>query len=124
MVPAAFLFIVVAALSSGAAEDRLVVNELTEATQVADRVAALDRDLRDSGIPGRVRSCTMIVDVTEGRASSNHSYGAICMIQFGDKPREYLLCNDQLVGHFALTPSFAVDRSWVADFVKHNCTGG
>ena len=130
MVPEASLVIMIAALSSGAqlqpdwTQDRLVVNDLTEAAQVADRVADFDRTLRVSGIPGRVRSCSMIVDVTEGRASSNHSYGAICMIQFGGKPREYLLCNDQLVGHFALTSSFVVDRDWIADFVKHNCTGG
>jgi hypothetical protein len=114
----------IAALGPAAVDDLLVVNDLTESAQVVDRVAAFDRTLRDSGIPGRVRSCSMVLDVTEGRASSNHSYGAICAIQFGGNSREYLLCNDQLVGHFALTSSFVVDRKWVADFVKHNCTGG
>jgi hypothetical protein len=124
MAPASSIFIMIAALGSIAAEALLVVNDVTDSTHVSDRVADFDRDLRGSGIPGRVRSCTMVVDVTEGRASSNHSYGAICTVQFGGKPREYLLCNDQLVGHFALTSSFVADRNWVADFVKHNCTGG
>ena len=102
-----------------------VLADIADPTQVRDRIADFDRDLRDSGNLGHVRSCRMIVDVTQGMANSNHSYGAICMVESaGQPPREYLLCNDKMVGHFALTSSFAVDHGWVADFVKSRCVGG
>lgn len=103
----------------------LIVADIADSAQARDRTADFDRDLRKNGNPGHVRSCRMIVDVTQGRVNSNHSYGAICMIESTGQPsREYLLCNDGMVGHFALTSSFAAERDWVADFVKSHCVGG
>lgn len=118
------VFITIAALGSGQTEDLSVAYEITDPAEVAARVTAFQESLRDSDIPGRIRRCDMIVDVTDGRVSSNHSYGAICVIQFDRKAREYLLCDDKLVGHFALASSFVSDRGSVAEFVKDNCTGG
>ena len=129
MMPLVSLFALVAGLSPAPDDlfpaDGLFTDPITEAAQISARVADFDRGLRDSGLPGRVRSCTMVVDVTQGRVSSNHSYGAICSIQFsGKKAGDYLVCNDKMVGHFALTSSYVVARDWVAEFVKKNCVGG
>ncbi|WP_308515500.1 hypothetical protein [Sphingomonas flavescens] len=97
---------------------------VVDPAQVRERIAAFDRDVRDSGIPGRVRSCRLITEVSLGRDQSNQSYGGICSIEFGKRRREYLLCNDRLVGHFALAADFVVSGEWVERFVKSNCVGG
>lgn len=101
-----------------------ISSEVVNHVQVKERVAAFDVDLRNSGIPGRIRSCRVLLDVSLGHAQGNHSYGGICSLQFGKIRREFLLCNDQLVGHFALAADFVVSREWVARFVRANCVGG
>jgi hypothetical protein len=105
-------------------EPEFVVETITDAARVQERMAAFDRSLRDSGNAGRVRSCRMIVDVTKGLANSNHSYGAICRIESAGASHEYFLCNDEMVGHFALATRMVESREALADFVKWNCVGG
>lgn len=95
-----------------------------EPSKVPRRVRQLDRSLRKSGLPGRVLSCTDMVDVAVGTALGNHSYGGICKVAFGSKRTDLLLCNDEMVGHFAISASYAVTRERVVRFVTNNCTGG
>lgn len=102
----------------------LVANDVSDPKSIAERTAEFGKDLHSSGIPGRVQSCETIVDVSAGRSNVNHSYGAICKVVFKAEPRDYVLCNDAMVGHFAVAASFTYDRAWVVRFVKNNCVGG
>lgn len=105
------------------ADETIIVSDM-DVSEVRRRVADFDKSLRVSGLPGRVLSCTTVVDVSFGTMSSNHSYGAICSVAFGKKVREYLLCNDAMVGHFAFAADYVHTREWVVRFVTNNCVGG
>lgn len=111
-----------AALAGPAPE--LVAAEITDPSRMEERMADFRRSMLDSGNRGRLTACRMIMDVTQGLINSNHSYGAICMIKPADTMREVFVCNDEIVGHFAIAPAAAASRDAVVAFVKSKCVGG
>ncbi len=108
----------------GEAMGLYVVRAVNEPAEVARRIKRFDENLKYTGFGGRIRTCNLMVDVTMGRKNSNHSYGAVCEITRGRGKAEALLCNDDIVGHFALTTAFQEHRDSVAAFTFRKCTGG
>jgi hypothetical protein len=89
-----------------------------------ERIADFRRSMVDSGNRRHLTECRMIMDVTQGRVDSNHSYGAVCMTNPSDTMPEVFVCNDKLVGHFATASANAASRDAVVTFVISNCVGG
>lgn len=91
---------------------------------VPRQVREFEASVRRSGLPGRVLGCSHMVDVSPGRARSNHSYGGICKLALPRGAKDFLVCDDEMVGHFAIAATFAYDRESVVRFVTNNCVGG
>jgi hypothetical protein len=102
-----------------------VVSQITDETQTARIIAEFDKSLENIGLGGRVRSCALMVSVTMEREASDHVYGAICAVDYAEGMSRFLLCRDELLGHFALKAGpFADDLTNVVRFTSSNCRSG
>jgi hypothetical protein len=100
------------------------LGDVTDPAKISERALSFDGELQILGFSGHVVSCARMIELSVGTANGNHSFGAVCKLQVGGNSRNVLLCDDDLVGHFALTSSFADSRDAIAQFTDHNCTGG
>jgi hypothetical protein len=48
---------------------------------------------------GQVESCSLVVDIPEGVADGNNTYGALCKKRSGTSMRKVFVCYDHMVGH-------------------------
>ena len=89
-----------------------------------ERTPSFNRDVKALGIIGRIDNCSLLLDVPAG--SKNHSYGGFCSLMQGKKKRNVYICNDNMVGHFALYHGSVTINSKAAliKFVVSNCIGG
>jgi hypothetical protein len=87
-------------------------------------VASFNASLKARKIP-RVETCTLLIDLPVGTAHGNHSFGALCRQRYGHKIRSVFVCNDEMVGHFALdvVPNNA-SKDALITFIATNCYGG
>jgi uncharacterized protein YecT (DUF1311 family) len=102
----------------------LVAAEIIDPARMEERTADFRRSMVESGNSGYLADCRKIMDVTQGRVDSNHSYGAVCTMKSADTLRDVFVCNDEMVGHFAIAPATDASRDAVVAFVKSNCVGG
>jgi hypothetical protein len=100
------------------------VLDITAPNTIAALIKQFETDLKDLGIDGHVKSCGPMVDVAVGRADGNNSYGAECVIIFGSKTKKMMICDDDMVGHFALNNEAYADGEYLAQFIQQNCYGG
>jgi len=66
------------------------------------------------------------VNLPAGTARGNHSFGGICRLDDGRSRTDVLICNDDMVGHFAMD-RIEVDRETdkaLIDYVNTKCFGG
>jgi len=91
---------------------------------LAERTNRFRKDLGALGFAGEVRSCSGLVVLSAGSRDSNRSYGAVCSVAVAAKKREILICDDDMVGHLALTVDITKDPEEIAHFVEQNCYGG
>jgi hypothetical protein len=117
------------ALAPQANPEVLVVHDVEAGQAVATRVAHFNRTLRQAGLPGRVRSCSRVVDLSYASNGGVHYFGAICSIRFAARTRDYAICDNQDVGstndddgQAALGLSWSDDRKWLVDFTRNNCS--
>lgn len=100
-------------------------NPVRDPKQIAEIAQSFAGSLRAYlGVEAQVRNCRHVVDQAVGTARGNHSYGAICHVQIGQKTSLALLCNDRMVGHLGVKAgTFVNSEDEVAAFTKQNCTG-
>ena len=93
--------------------------------QITERTTRFNREIKSHGFTGSVPSCNVMMQVAVGVRGGNISYGAICNIVSSGKAQRVMVCDDDLVGHFALKAStFAESEDAVVEFVRNNCYGG
>jgi hypothetical protein len=100
------------------------VNSDIESTDVRRRVRDFQRTLRMTGHKGKVLSCSTLVQISRGTVTSNLSYGGFCKVAVRGAINRYALCNDKMVGHWAMTENYEQNRSWLVKFVTSECVGG
>lgn len=89
------------------------------------RVESFNKSLSDSKKPGRILGCDKLIDLPAGGGSDgNHSYGGFCTLQSGTTRQRVRVCNDEMVGHFAIEPSTDESASGLRDFTNSQCFGG
>lgn len=72
-----------------------------------------------------VASCESLVDIPIGTARGNHSFGGLCKLKSEKDTGFFMVCNDEMIGHFQLTrASGSVTRNELADFTIKHCFGG
>lgn len=87
------------------------------------RVESFNKSLADNKKPGRVLGCDKLIDLPSGTSGSNHSYGGLCTLQNGTKRERVRICNDELIGHFAIEPSTDDSAPALRDFTDDQCYG-
>jgi uncharacterized protein len=88
------------------------------------RVDAFNKSLAENKKPGRVLGCDRLIDLPSGTSGGNHSYGALCTLQAGSARQRVRICNDEMVGHFALEPSTDDSAKALLEFTNRQCFGG
>jgi hypothetical protein len=106
----------------GGPNDTLVVHTEKNSNK---RKSLFNRDIKALGIIGKIDNCSLLIEVPAG--TMNHSYGGFCSLTQGKKKRNMYICNDEMVGHFALYHAASVtiaSKNELIKFVVSNCIGG
>jgi hypothetical protein len=97
---------------------------ITDAATIAARTKKFAIEMKNLGFKGDIRSCRLMVWQAVGVKGGNISYGAICTVNTNRRLYDLMMCDDDLVGHYALTNTFVMSEEAVAKFTKQNCYGG
>ena len=89
-----------------------------------ERTESFNRSLKHKGYAGAIKDCSDIYDFPVGVASGNHSFGSICTYQHDQATEKVFVCNDTMVGHFAMLHEFTDTDQWKAEAIYENCYGG
>jgi uncharacterized protein len=92
----------------------------------AAHLDSFNASLEKHHIPGKIIGCSRLVDLPVGSADGNHSFGGICTIQDGAARRTLSICNDVMVGHFAMQLASEVipNDQQLVRFTNEKCFGG
>jgi hypothetical protein len=102
----------------------LIVFDIRDPGRIADIAGSLQGDLLRLGLTGRVVGCGHAVHLTSGRPDGNDYFGAVCGLEHAGRRSLVVMCDDRMVGRFALKVAFAMTQDDVARFTDANCTGG
>jgi hypothetical protein len=105
-------------LAGDNAADFFVVRDRNEIAGIAGQ---FEHELHKLGVQGTIVSCTNAVNVAVGVRGGSIAHGAICTWSAAGKTVSALLCNDDMVGSFALSVSYVRANDSVAAFAKDNC---
>lgn len=92
----------------------------------AIRIDSFNQSLSEQKKSGKIIGCSKLVNLPVGHANSNNSFGGICTLQESTQRKKVTICNDDMVGHFAMQPAAAQDVADkdLIDFTYDNCFGG
>lgn len=90
------------------------------------RILSFNKTLASRKQSARVIGCERLIDLPVGYANSNDSFGGFCTIIDGQARSRVLICNDEMIGHFAmevLKDGEDTDAHLIK-FTDENCFGG
>lgn len=122
-------FLLAAGAASQPASDKITIGDASYSIMVlgerfvAERVSKFEADARRRGIAGQIE-CSLVIDIPIGTVTGNHSYGGLCILRQGSTRTPVAICNDELVGHFAMSWNPAFTKERLAKFVADQCFGG
>ena len=103
-------------------EDTLTVQTIDDFNL---RLKSFNESAQALGLKGKIESCDTLIDIPGGM---NHSYGAFCTLLQGKKRIPIQVCNDDMVGDFALNHPYRNEMDKTKNdlimFVVSNCLGG
>ncbi|MBS0376738.1 MAG: hypothetical protein JSR73_19350 [Proteobacteria bacterium] len=77
------------------------------------------------GHAGYVAEChNLVFYVDEAPSGRDSSYGAVCTIAAGGVRKDWLMCNDTMVGTFTKTDHFEDSPTFVTNFIHDHCAPG
>lgn len=90
------------------------------------RIGSFNKSLAAAKTPGTILGCSALIDLPVGTASGNDSFGGLCTLAADGKRSEVQICDDDMVGHFAMQPADPARRTDAAliEFTNANCYGG
>lgn len=94
------------------------------------RIISFNTSLKQNNLSGKILLCRRSISIPVGRVNANVSHGGICLYSDKEKYTPVYICNDEMVGHFKMTPldrklgSFVGSISEITDFTMKNCFGG
>jgi len=98
---------------------------VSDAAAMSVRIEKFANVMKKLGFNGEIRSCKLMVQQAVGVRGGNISYGAICTIHADNRLQEVMMCDDDMVGHYALKAlTFVMSEDAVAEFTRKNCYGG
>jgi len=94
---------------------------LTNAADIAKRIAKFDKEMRIYGFTGKLISCAPVV---ESRITKYRSlFAASCKFGVGDRQLGFAVCDDDMVGNFTMSSSGGTTEEELAAFAEANCIG-
>lgn len=90
------------------------------------RIASFNKTLASNKRSARVIGCDRLIDLPVGFANSNDSYGGYCTVIDGATRSRVMICNDDMLGHFAIQPAKdgLDDDKKLIEFTNEHCFGG
>jgi hypothetical protein len=101
-----------------------VVDDVTSQSQIKARVQTFQEDIQHIGIVGQIQSCDTMI--WEG-VQHEHAYGAACVVLNGDQTRNWIICDDELVGNLAAEFGANIPdtrRAYLIAYTRDHCLGG
>lgn len=89
-------------------------------------IRSFNKSIRENGQQGEIITCHRLIDLPVGLAHSNHSFGGYCTLQNGAAREPVIVCNDLMIGHFAMEPVGSAQQSdtKLVRFTDDHCFGG
>src|ERR1019366_3549594 len=101
---------------------RVRTSSITDPTQLQWIRAEFQFQL---GHEGYVAECHHAIDYVEDMlAGHDSSYGAICAVAESGVKKDWMMCNDRIVGKFAKTDHFDSTADAVTNFIQDHCPPG
>lgn len=94
------------------------------------RLKSFNHDIHGIGVAGEIKSCKLLVVLHADGRDGDDFYGGYCtLVQQNGQRKLVAICDDNMVGHFALYHSYgyeapSVDADFLVSFVQNNCEGG
>lgn len=90
------------------------------------RIQSFNQSLAQAKHPGKIISCSRLINLPVGTVGSNNSFGGICTLQSNSQRTSVEICDDDMFGHFELQPAKPQDVSnkSLIDFTYGHCFGG
>ncbi len=93
-------------------------------------IKSFNSSIKQNNLSGEIILCRRSIDIPVGRVNANTSHGGVCLYSDKGKYTPVYICNDEMVGHFKMTPidgatnGFKGSISEIANFTMKNCFGG
>jgi uncharacterized protein YecT (DUF1311 family) len=88
------------------------------------RITSFNQSLKANHTAGSIIGCNRLIDLPVGFRGSNHTFGGYCTLQSGEGRKRVKVCNDDMIGHFALEPISTGTDAELRDFTNDRCYGG
>lgn len=90
------------------------------------RIESFNQSLSEQKRSGKIIGCRKLIDLPVGTANGNDSFGGYCVLEDQARRTDVRICNDEMVGHFAIEPADLRTESDKAliDFTNDQCFGG
>lgn len=90
------------------------------------RLQSFDQSMSDRNIDGKIIGCKKLIDLPVGTADGNHSFGGDCVLESHSKRTDIRICNDLMLGRFAIEPLERREEPDhdLIDFTNRQCFGG
>lgn len=90
------------------------------------RIRGFNASMRENHALGTIIGCDRLIDIAVGTAHGNHRFGGYCTLRTGDRTRHVAICDDVMIGRFAIAPTSVAQQSDgnLVQFTAENCPGG
>lgn len=88
------------------------------------RITSFNQSLKASHATGLIIGCNRLIDLPVGFRGSNHTFGGFCTLQSQEGRRRVKVCNDDMIGRFAIEPISTGTDAELRDFTNDRCYGG
>ena len=90
------------------------------------RMHSFSQSLSENHQRGTIVGCSRLIELPVGFAHSNVSFGGYCTLQDGLGHQYVMICNDEMIGHFAMRDVTDVNKTdkQLVNFTNSHCFGG
>lgn len=119
------IFIPTRTIAQTAPPKTVRITEVTDQAYIGRIITSLQGDLRSVGSKVTITRCTHVIDFVEDMPfGHDSSFGAICLVNDGGTEKQWLMCDDWMVGKFTATDQFTPTTEEIGEFIYNHCPPG
>jgi uncharacterized protein YecT (DUF1311 family) len=90
------------------------------------RIVSFNKSLAENNEDGEIIGCSQLIDLPVGTANGNHGFGGYCTLRTEGRRKGVMICDDDMVGHFAMKRVGDKSESKIdlVNFTNRECFGG